>query len=138
MATRTWVKGQIKPKADWCAVDSPIKRTNDFFFAFLLFTAIKTNSFVRFLGESTAHKSAFGSIWPLSVMKMWSDLPFSKKTRKLLPCNHDSLVISFSNQEFSFQNTKLILCGNIYIIMFASFINLMPNAQQNSYKAGLF
>ena len=24
-------KGQIKPKADWRAIDSPKKRTNDFF-----------------------------------------------------------------------------------------------------------
>ena len=47
-------KGQIKPKADWCAVDSPIKRTNELvLFAFLHFTPIKTNSFIRFLGEST-------------------------------------------------------------------------------------
>ena len=48
-------KGHIKPKADWRAVDSPKKRTNEFvLFAFLLFTANKTNSFVRFLEESTA------------------------------------------------------------------------------------
>ena len=47
-------EGQIKPKADWRAIDSPKKRTNKFvFFAFLLSTANKTNSFVRFLGEST-------------------------------------------------------------------------------------
>ena len=45
--------GQIKPKADWRAVDSPKKQTNKFvFFAFSLFTANKTNSFLRFLGES--------------------------------------------------------------------------------------
>ena len=56
-------KGQIKPKADWRAVDSPKKRTNEFdFFDFLLFTAKKPNSFVRFLGESTARQSAFGFI----------------------------------------------------------------------------
>ena len=36
-------KGQIKPKADWRAVDSPKKRTNEFLlFAFLLFTAKET------------------------------------------------------------------------------------------------
>ena len=35
------------------------------FFAFLLFTAKKPNSFVPFLGESTARKSAYGFIWPL-------------------------------------------------------------------------
>ena len=56
-------KGQIKPKADWRAVDSPKKRTNEFvLFAFLLFTANKTNSFVRFLGESMTRQSAFGFI----------------------------------------------------------------------------
>ena len=56
-------KGQIKPKADWRAVDSPKNRTNEFvLFAFFYFTANKTNSFVHFLGESTARQSAFGFI----------------------------------------------------------------------------
>jgi len=49
--------GQIKSKADWCVVDSAKKRTNEFvFFAFLLFTANNTNSFVCFLGESRARQ----------------------------------------------------------------------------------
>ena len=48
-------KGQIKPKAD-----SPKKWMNQFvLFAFLLFTANKTNSFVLFLGEYTAHPNCF-------------------------------------------------------------------------------
>ena len=56
-------KGKIKPKADWRAVDSPKKQINEFvLFAFLLFTTNKTNSFVRFLGEYTAHQSPFGFI----------------------------------------------------------------------------
>ena len=56
-------KGQIKPKADWRAADSPKKQTNEFVFvAFLLFTAKKTNSLVHFLGESMELKSAFGFI----------------------------------------------------------------------------
>ena len=56
-------KGQIKPKVDWCDIDSPKKQTNKFvLFAFLLFTANKTNSFVHFLGESMARQSAFGFI----------------------------------------------------------------------------
>ena len=39
---------------------SPKKRTAEFvLFAFLLFTANKSNSPVRFLGESTARQSAF-------------------------------------------------------------------------------
>ena len=54
------IKGQFILKADWRAIDSPIKQTNEFvLFAFLLFTANKSNSSVPFLGESTAHKTAF-------------------------------------------------------------------------------
>ena len=59
-------KGQIKPKADWHAVDSPKKRMNKF--GFLPWKAkkqTKKNSFVCFLGESTVCQSAFGFIWPL-------------------------------------------------------------------------
>ena len=53
-------KGQIKPKADWHAVDSPKKLMNEFvLFAFWQFTANKTNSFVCFLGESMAHPNCF-------------------------------------------------------------------------------
>ena len=72
---------QIKPKADWRAIDSPKKRTNEFgFFAmtvgkylkleilissFKYFRTVKQkkpNSFIRFLGESMARQSAFGFI----------------------------------------------------------------------------
>ena len=53
-------KGQVKPKADWHAVDSPKKGTKEFVLLdFLLFTANKTNSFVRFLGESTKSLNCF-------------------------------------------------------------------------------
>ena len=53
-------KGQLISKADWRAIDSPKKRTDEFvLFAILLFTANKSNSFVRFLEESTARQSAF-------------------------------------------------------------------------------
>ena len=46
-------KGQIKPKADLRAVGSPKKWTNEFvLFAFLLFTANKTNSFIHFFSSS--------------------------------------------------------------------------------------
>ena len=52
--------GQLISKADWRTINSPKKRTDEFvLFAFLLFKANKSNSFVRFLGESTAHQSAF-------------------------------------------------------------------------------
>ena len=38
----TSTKGQMKPKADWRAVDSPKKRTNDFFFTFCFSWQTKT------------------------------------------------------------------------------------------------
>ena len=45
-------KGQIKPKADWQAVDSPKKQTDEFdLFAVKSKAANKTYSSVRFLGE---------------------------------------------------------------------------------------
>ena len=48
------LKGQLIPKADLRAIDSPKKQTDEFvLFAFLLFTANKSNSSVRFLREST-------------------------------------------------------------------------------------
>ena len=56
----------MKLLADLRTIDSPKKRTNEFvFFAFLLFTAKKPNSFVHFLGESMVRKSAYGFIRPL-------------------------------------------------------------------------
>ena len=65
-------KGQIKLKAYWRVLDSPKKQTNKFvLFTFLLFTANKTNSFIRFLEESTT----FGFIWLLvfhfSELSIW-------------------------------------------------------------------
>ena len=53
-------KGQLISKAIYGLLTSPKKRTDEFvLFAFLLFTANKSNSSVRFLGESTARQSAF-------------------------------------------------------------------------------
>ena len=54
-------KGQLTPKADWRTIDSSKKQTGEFvLFAFLLFTANKSNSSVHlFLGKSTARQSAF-------------------------------------------------------------------------------
>ena len=68
--SNTYIKGQIEPKADWHAADSPKKLANEFvFIAFLLSTAKNTNSFVGFLGESMASKFAFGFIRPLEQLK---------------------------------------------------------------------
>ena len=53
-------KGQLISKAIYGLLTSPKKRTNEFvLLTFLLFTANKSNSSVRFLGESTARQSAF-------------------------------------------------------------------------------
>ena len=69
VSTMLWVKlqalavlkvSQLISKADCRAIDSPKKRTDEFvLFAFLLFTANKSNTSVHFLGESTAGQSAF-------------------------------------------------------------------------------
>ena len=51
-------KGQLISKEDWRAIDTPKKRMDEFvLFAFLLFTANKSNSSVCFLGESMARQS---------------------------------------------------------------------------------
>ena len=48
-------KGQLISKAIYGQLTSPKKRTDKFvLFAFLLFTANKLNSSIRFLGESMA------------------------------------------------------------------------------------
>ena len=53
-------KGQLISKAIYGLLTSPKKRMDEFvLFVFLLFTANKSNSSVRFLGESTACQSAF-------------------------------------------------------------------------------
>ena len=58
-----FLKGQLISKAIYGLLTSPKNRTEEFvLFAFLLFTANKSNSSVHFLGDSTAHQSAFGFI----------------------------------------------------------------------------
>ena len=53
-------KGQLISKPIYDLLTSPKKRTDEFdLFAFLLFTANKSNSSVHFFGESTARQSAF-------------------------------------------------------------------------------
>ena len=67
-------KDQLFRKAEWRAVDSPKKRTDEFdLFAVKSKKANKTNSTVRFLVESMARQSAYGFIRPLKVIsnKIW-------------------------------------------------------------------
>ena len=65
--TIRYTKGQLISKAIYGLLTSPKNRTDEFvFFAFLLFMANKSNSSVRFLGESTFkwRKEFFGiEIW---------------------------------------------------------------------------
>ena len=49
-------KDQIKPQADWRAVDSPKQIC---FVCFFAFHGKENKSFVRFLGESTARPDCF-------------------------------------------------------------------------------
>ena len=54
------IKGQLISEAIYVLLTSPQKRIEKFvLFAFLLFTANKSNLSVRFLGESMARQSAF-------------------------------------------------------------------------------
>ena len=58
--TNQLTKGQLISKPIYDLLTSPKKRTDEFdLFAFLLFTANKSNSSVHFFGESTARQSAF-------------------------------------------------------------------------------
>ena len=61
-------KGQLISKVIYGLLTSPKKRTDEFvLFAFLLFTANKSNSSVRFLGVSTACQSAFRFFLTFSI-----------------------------------------------------------------------
>ena len=63
-------KGQLISKADWRAIDSPKKQTDEFIlFAFLLFTANKSNLSVHFLGESKASQFAYRFYLTFSDLK---------------------------------------------------------------------
>ena len=57
---RLCAKGQLISKAIYGLLTSPKICMDEFdLFAFLLFTANKSNSSVRFFGQSTARQSAF-------------------------------------------------------------------------------
>ena len=65
-------------------------------FAFLLFTAKnKTNSFVRFLGESTVPKSAYGFIWPLISIFASNVGRMEHFKNQRLVSHHSCLLVSF-------------------------------------------
>ena len=69
------IKGQLISKAIYCLLTSPKKQTNEFvLFALLLFMANKSNSSVRFLGESTARQSTFRFYLTFSCQSIYSVL----------------------------------------------------------------
>ena len=91
-------------KTDLHAVDSPKKQTSVFvLFAFLLFKAKKSNLYVCFLGESTAHQSAF-----------WFYLTFSMSQGiwKLGEC-----TFRLHSEKFS---TELLRFNEIFLMSFVS------------------
>jgi len=92
-------KGQLISKADWHAIDFPKKWTDDYIlFAFLLFTANKSNSSVCFLGESMVHQSAFRFY-----------LTFSTETNRILYENPDAQVFGTRSTRVSFIMRALCL-----------------------------
>ena len=75
---------------DWCEIGSTKKGTNEFvLFAFLLFTANKSNSSVCFLGESTARQSVFHLYLTFTSNKVF----VTKKSVALQYTIHNSLEI---------------------------------------------
>ena len=102
----TNVKGQIKPKVG-LACRRFCKKTNKQIwfdlFAVKSKKANKTNSFVHFLGESTARKSAFGFIWPLAGKKTLFLVHISNKSRSFLFCH---ILYSFKRGDFEFYSVS--------------------------------
>ena len=92
---------------------SPKKQTNEFnLFAVKSKKANKSNSFtrsfVRFLGESTAHKSAFRFIWPLTLFRRYQ-LPFCGG------CTNQSQI------SWLFQIWSLLSSGKVIFHFFCNF-----------------
>ena len=82
-------KGQLISKPIYDLLTSPKKRTDEFdLFAFLLFTANKSNSSVRFFGESTARQSAFRFYLNFSIKFVFHQIlqmsTFKKSANSLL------------------------------------------------------
>ena len=85
-----FTKSQLISKAIYGLLNSPKKQTDEFvLFAFLLFTANKSNSSVHFLGESTALQSAF-----------WFYLTFRTGLAALQNTNLYMLLLQVSSNDF--------------------------------------
>ena len=75
--SRLGAKGQLISKPIYDLPTSPKKRTDEFdLFAFLLFTANKSNSSIRFLGESTGRQSAFRIYLTFTALQYRNQITF--------------------------------------------------------------
>ena len=94
-------KGQLISKAIYGLLTSPKQRTDEFvLFAFLLFTANKSNSSVHFLGESTARQSAFRFYCTFSIgINIDKNVLFAFKLQHNQPKNPKQFL---GNERYSF------------------------------------
>ena len=78
-------KGQIKPKADWRAIDSPKKQTNKQTICFVCFFAFhsKQNKFI-FWENLWLPNPAFCFIWPLELVTKSQLVEIQMKTPKFI------------------------------------------------------
>ena len=77
-------KGQLISKAIYGLLTSPKKRTDEFVsFPFLIFAANKSNSPVRFLGESRARQSAFRFYLAFKICNSSWGFPARKVPKKV-------------------------------------------------------
>ena len=73
-------KGQIKPKADWRAIDSPKKRTNEFFFhdsPEILEILISSFKYFRTVMAKNKQIHSFvfwENLWSANLLSVLSDL----------------------------------------------------------------
>ena len=74
------LKGQTKPKADCCTVNSPNKeQTNLFCLLFLLFTANKQICLFGFWDNLRSAQTAFGFIRPLHAVSDYKKRSYKKR-----------------------------------------------------------
>ena len=98
------LKVRNNQKADWQAIDSPKKRTDEFvLIAFLLFTGNKSNSSVYFFGEATARQSGFWFYLTFGKFAVSSNGPKGRFKRKFYSLGYFLLTQPFLSSE---QNTR--------------------------------
>ena len=115
-------KGQIKPKADWPAVDSPKKPRNAFvLFDFLLFTENKTN---------------YSPKKPRNAFVLFAFFAFHRKQNKLLPQKAKERICFVCFFAFHRKQNKLFSQKAKERICFVCFFAF--HSKQNKYVPWLF